>query len=160
MTAIVLAMVTTMVLCRGAAAQPVSPEESLRVTHETVSTAVVQGNLAFLRALIDPRALGFFYDSQMIVELGASFGPGEALTPVLADLSRFTSTPTATTYRVVGDTGIACMTATKALNRDEKAKKGEPTLAYLRLTYVYVRVGDAWKLLSWHSSQTPLKGKS
>jgi hypothetical protein len=155
--AILLTMATTLAIGQGAVAQPVSPEESLKVTHETLTTAVVQGNLAFLRALIDPRALGFFYDSQMIVQLGGSFGPAEAMTPVLADLSRFTATATDTTYRAVGDTGIACMTANKAINKGEKPKKGEPTVSYMRLTYVYIRVGDAWKLLSWHSSETPLK---
>jgi len=139
-------------------AQSLSPEDSLRLTHDAVAKGVREGNFALLQGLIHPQALGFFWDSQMLVEMKAGFGPTEALAPVIADLSRFTSTPSSTTYRAIGDTGVVCMTSTRVPMKGEKPNKGEKlTVRYNRLTYVYVRSGDNWKLISWHTSETPLK---
>jgi len=133
-------------------AQVTASEATLRVTQETFVGAVKTGNLALLQGLIHPQALGFFWDSQMLVELRAGFGPADALPPVIADISRSVATTYATTYRVVGDTGIVCMTSNRVPKPGEKQVAG-----YYRSTYVYIWSGQGWKLLSWHSSETPLK---
>jgi len=135
-----------------AGGQSLAPEESLRITHEAFADAVRQGNLGAAQGRIHPRALGFFFDSELLVQLGRTYGPTEALSPVIADLSRLISTNFTAEYRVVGDTGVACLTSTQV---PKKGEKGKP--AYRRLTYVYVRADGTWKLLSWHSSEPPLK---
>lgn len=152
-------LVLTAVLSLGSTGflkgQSMSADESLKVTHETLANAVKQGNLTLIQGLIHPRALGFFWDSQMLVELRPDFGPAQALPPVIADLSRFIATPYSATYRVIDDTGVVCMTTSRVPKKGEKQPVG-----YYRLTYVYVQSEGNWKLLSWHSSETPLKRQS
>lgn len=122
---------------------------SLELTHRTVADAVRSGNLALLNGLIHPAALGFFQDSQMLVQLRPDFGPQEALGSVVKDLARFVATPYTAEHRVVGSTGVVCITSAI---RDPKGRT-----EYLRVTYVYVLADGNWRLLSWHSSAVPLK---
>jgi hypothetical protein len=135
-------------------------EDALKLTHSSVVAAITQGNVAMLQGLVHQSALGFFYGSQQVSEVKQGFSVTDAVAPILADLSRFTSTTTGTTYRVVGDTGVVCMTSVRVPTKEEKKKDSKLQTAYYRLSYTYVRVGAEWKLLCWHTSQTPLVVKS
>ena len=129
-------------------------EQSLKVAHETVINAVKSGNLVLLQALIHPRALGFYRESQFPVQIRSDYSVADAVPAVLTDLSRFVTVPTDTVYRVVGDVGVVCMTV------NFQAKKGEKAPPrYTRGTYVYISEGGNWKLLTWHGSDTPLVKK-
>jgi len=133
-------------------AQGVSVEDRLKLTHQTSVSAITSGNPAMLEAVIHRNGVGFFRDSQMIVQLGGRYGPKEAIPDVLADLGRFTMATYDTAYRVAGSTGVVCM----AMNfQPKKGEKGPPR--YIRSTWVYADVDGAWRLLSWHSSDIPLK---
>ena len=146
---VVLAVVAVLAWGHPAQAQAPSSEESLRLAHETVVNAVRTGNLAILGGLIHRKAMGFFEDSQMLARLRPGSSPQELLAPVVADIGKFASTPVDADYRVVGDTGVVCLTAA--------VKDPKGSTQYLRVSYVYVLVDDNWRLLSWHSSQVPLK---
>jgi hypothetical protein len=100
--------------------------------------------------LLHPSALGFFRESRVIVQLSPEYGAKEAIPAVLADLANF-SISTYEIYRVVGNTGLVCLTNTF---QAKKGKKVEDR--YLRLTLVYIFTGGNWRLLSWHTSDTPL----
>jgi hypothetical protein len=141
------------------AARAATPEDSLKLAHETLVSSIVQGNLAMAQGLVHQNALGFFWDSQMLAEIKPEFTAAQALPPIIADLGRFTSTSSSTTYRVVGDTGIVCMTSVRVPTKEAKKEDSKLQTAYYRLTYTYVRVGENWKLLTWHTSQTPLVKK-
>ena len=133
-------------------AQGVSVEDRLKLTHQTSVSAITSGNPAMLEAVIHRNGVGFFRDSQTIVQLGGRYGPKEAIPDVLADLGRFTMATYDTAYRVAGSTGVVCM----AMNfQPKKGEKGPPR--YIRSTWVYADVDGAWRLLSWHSSDIPLK---
>lgn len=154
MTKTILVLIAAMSLGMASAipAQVTPSETTLRVSQETLVNAVKTGNLALLQGLIHPQALGFFWDSQILVELRTGYGPADALPPVIADVSRSVATPFSTTYRVVGDTGVVCMTSNRVAKPGEKRQTG-----YYRSTYVYVWTGGQWRLVSWHNSETPLK---
>jgi SnoaL-like domain len=150
----ILLACTIAVLASGSAAvaQGVSGEERLKVTHQTLLSAITSGNPAMLESVIHRSGLGFFRESQMIVQLGGSYGPKEAIPDVLADLGRFTMAAYDTVYRVAGSTGVVGM----AMNfQPKKGEKGPPR--FIRSTWVYADVDGAWRLLSWHSSDIPLK---
>jgi hypothetical protein len=133
-------------------AQGGSSEERLKVTHQTLVSAITSGNPAMLESVIHRNGIGFFRDSQMVVQLGGSYGAKEAIPDVLADLGRFTMAAYDTVYRVAGPTGVVCM----AMNfQPKKGEKGPPR--YIRSTWVYADVDGAWRLVSWHSSDVPLK---
>ena len=105
------------------------------------------------QALIHPQAVGFFRTSERVVQLTTSYGPADALPAVIADLGQFIVVPHDTSYRIVGNTGIVSMANILA-----PAKKGERIKERsTRSTYVYTSVDGNWKLLSWHTSDTPLK---
>lgn len=88
----------------------------------------------------------------MLVELGPGYSAVDALPSVLADIGRFIVTPYATSYRVIGNTGIVCMSS------GQQAKKWEKTSdCFTRTMLVYVNESSNWKLLSWYSSDIPLK---
>jgi len=129
-------------------------EQSLKTTHETMIGNIKTANLVVLQAMIHPRALGFFRESQRPAEIRSGFTPADALPSVVSDLGKFVSVPTDTVYRVVGQVGIVCMTAAM------EAKKGEKQLSRSqRGTYVYISESGNWKLVSWHGSDTPLTKK-
>ena len=133
-------------------AQSAATEQSLKATHESLMAAIKSGNLTIAQALIHPRALGFFRESQMIVELRPSYSAADVLPSVLADLGRFIAIPYAVTYRVIGNTGVV------GISNSLQAKKWEKTSdRFTRSTLVYVNVSGNWRLLSWHSSDVPLK---
>ena len=133
-------------------AQGTSAEDRLKVTHQTLVSAITSGNPAMLEAVLHRNGVGFFRDSQMIVQLGGSYGPKEAIPDVLADVGRFTMAAYDTVYRVAGSTGVVCM----AMNfQPKKGEKGTPR--FIRSTWMYAEVDGAWRLLSWHSSDIPLK---
>ena len=132
-------------------------EDELKLAHKMLSEAAKTSNFDLLVPMIHPQALGFMRESQMVVQLGSRSGVREILPPLLVDLSRFLVTPYETTYRVIGGTGIVCMTINaKPIAVDPKTKKkGEER--YSRATYVYTKTDSGWKLLAWHTSETPLK---
>ena len=139
-----------------AAAQGAADEPSLKLTHETVIKSVTSANLTTLQAIVHPRAAGFFKDSQQLVQLGGTVTANDVLPTLISDLSRFVSIPTDTEYRVIGPAGIVNLTAVL------RAKKGEKQGdRFVRGTYIYLFENGAWKLVSWHGSDTPLvkKGK-
>jgi SnoaL-like domain len=153
------ACVLTLLASSPLAARAAAPEDSLKLAHGTLVSSILQGNLAMAQGLVHQNALGFFWDSQMLAEIKPEFTPAQALTPIIADLGRFTSTNSATTYRVVGDTGIVCMTSVRVPTKEAKKEDSKLQTAYYRLTYTYVRDGGNWRLLTWHTSQTPLVKK-
>jgi hypothetical protein len=135
-------------------AQSQSGETALKMAHEFLMNAVKSGNLTTLEAIIHPRALGFFRQSQSVVQLRSEYSATDALPAVLNDLSRFMTVPTDIVYRVVGNTGVVCMSAILT------PKQGDKGLTrYLRSTWIYVNVDGNWKLMSWHSSDVPLAKK-
>lgn len=151
----VLAIMVVVAPVALARAQSGPDEQSLKVAHETIINAVKAGNLSLLQALIHPRGLGFYRDSQFPVQIRSDYSAADAVPAVLTDLSRFVAVPTDTVYRVVGQVGVVCMTASL------QAKKGDnkPPDRYTRGTYVYISEGGNWKLVSWHGSDTPLVKK-
>jgi hypothetical protein len=135
-------------------AQIDSGETALKMTHELLTNALKSGNLTTLAAVMHSRALGFYWQSQNVVQLRSEYSATDALPSVLDDLSKFATIPTDTVYRAIGDTGIVCMSATLT------PKQGDKKLTrYLRSTWVYINVDGNWKLLSWHSSEVPLTKK-
>jgi len=149
-------MVAAALLTSGYAQQVGPTEESLKVVHETVINSITKGNVPAVQSVMHPQALGFFRESQSAAEVKSGFTTTDALSSVLAELTSFVAFPTATTlYRVVGNVGLALMTATLEPHKGEKKKPPR----YLRGTYVYVWNDGYWKLLSWHSSDTPLAQK-
>jgi hypothetical protein len=153
------ACVTAILAAAPAVARADAAEDSLKLAHGVLVSSILQGNLAMAQGLVHQNALGFFWDSQMLAEIKPEFTPAQAITPIIADLGRFTNTNSATTYRVAGDTGIVCMTSVRVPTKEAKKEDSKLQTAYYRLTYTYVRVGENWKLLSWHTSQTPLVRK-
>lgn len=154
---------TTVVLTLALAWWPITAtaqagsEEDLKATHRLVAEAARTGNVAFMESVIHPRALGFMRGSQMIVELDSSTGAREIVTPLIVDMSRFLLTPYQTVFRALGDTGVVCTTVVgKPLADDPKTGKKGPDM-YNRATYLYARLDGRWRLVSWHSSDIPLK---
>jgi SnoaL-like domain len=135
-----------------AAAQPAGSEASLKAVHAVLMQAVTSGNVSAVSNLVNPAALGFFRESERLVQLGSDFGPAQVVPAVVADLGQFSSVPFVTAYRVIGDVGIVAMTS------NQQPKKGvDVKPRYLRSTYVYTLVQGDWRLVSWHTSDTPLK---
>jgi hypothetical protein len=126
-------------------------EQALKTAHETMIQNIEKANLVVLQAMIHPRALGFFRDSHSPAQIRREYSAADALPSVVADIAKFVAVPTDTVYRVVGQTGIVCMTTAM------QAKKGEKQSSrFLRGSYVYIAEGGNWRLLSWHGSDTPL----
>jgi ketosteroid isomerase-like protein len=142
----------------GAAAsisgQTLSAEDSLKATHETLMKAVAAANAERVSALIHPRALGFFRMSQQVAELQGGSSLQVLVETLLRDLGEFTASQQSLTtrLRVVGDTGIVTQTLMR-----EAVVDGRKVVRYLRTTAVYVRSPDGWRLMSWHTSDAPLK---
>jgi hypothetical protein len=125
-------------------------EKSLKTAHETMIQNIEKANLVVLQAMIHPRALGFFRESQSPAQIRREYSTADALPSVVSEYAKFVAVPTDTVYRVVGQVGIVCMTTAM------QAKKGEKQSSrYHRGTYVYISEGGNWKLLSWHGSDTP-----
>jgi hypothetical protein len=149
-TARSLALVLALATAPALSAQ--STEQAVKTAHETLVAAVKSGNLTMAQGLIHPQALGFYRESVRLVELTINYRPADALPSVLADLGQFVIVPHDITYRVVGSTAIVTMSTSM-----QAAKKGERIKdRSIRSTYVYALVDGNWKLLSWHSSDTPL----
>jgi hypothetical protein len=129
-------------------------EQSLKTTHETMVSTIKTANLVMLQAMIHPRALGFFRESQATVQIRDNYTVADALPSVIAEFSRFMPFVTDTVYRVVGQVGIVCMTTVL----QPKAGEKQPT-RYLRGTYIYISEGGKWTLVSWHGSDTVLAKK-
>jgi len=152
----VLTIIVAAALLTSGYAQVSPTEESLKVVHDTVINSVTKGNVPAVQAVMHPQALGFFRESQSPAQVKGGYTTTDALSSVLAELTSFVAFPTtATVYRVVGNVGLALMTATLEPHKGEKKKLPR----YLRGTYVYVWNDGYWKLLSWHSSDTPLAQK-
>ena len=148
----VLALALAVGLTGSTAGQALSPEASLKATHDTLMQAVTAANADRVAPLIHPRALGFFRDSQQVTELKGASNLGPIVAALLRDLGEFTAAQAnSTTLLVEGNTGIVTQTS-----RRETVVEKKPVSRYLRTTGVYLRSGDGWKLLSWHTSDTPL----
>jgi hypothetical protein len=131
-------------------AQSGPSEQSLQTTHETMINNVKTANLVILQAMIHPRALGFFRESQSPAQIQSGYTAADALPTIITDVGKFIAIPTQTVYRVVGQVGIVCMTALMEAKKNEKQSS-----RFLRGTYVYIWENGNWKLLSWHGSDTP-----
>lgn len=153
----VLAVALSLGLTGSSIGQTLSPEASLKATHETLMQAILAGSPDRVAALIHPHALGFFRGSQTVAELKGGDSLGPLVGALLKDLGEFTASQqvNSTTLRVEGDTGIVTQTSRRETVVD---KKKVPR--YLRTTGVYVRSQDGWKLLSWHTSDAPLVARA
>jgi hypothetical protein len=138
-----------------ATAQNAASEDTLKATHQVMFQAVNAGNVAMIAALVHPQALGFFRESQQIVQLSPSVTATTVVAALITDVSRFSSTPFDSATRVVGNVGIVALTAVQTPKPGTKDKENR----YLRSSFVYVYSTDGWKLVSWHTSETPLKKK-
>lgn len=149
---VIVALVLAVMATPPAAAQMSAPEDGLKVVHRTLLSGISSGNPALVEPLLDQLGVGFFRESQMVVQLGGSYGRREAIPAVLADLSRFNMTTYETIYRVAGTTGVVCMAG-----RMEPRKGEKGGARYVRSTWVYTLIDGSWRLVSWHSSDVPLK---
>ena len=133
----------------------VSPEDELKTVHTVFAQAATTGGVQQVAALIHPQALGFMRASQSLVQLKPG-GASDILPALLADVARFEVTPYDVVFRVVGDSGVVAATHTAvATEKNPKTDKKDPR-QYNRATYMYVREGGRWRLLSWHVSGVPL----
>jgi ketosteroid isomerase-like protein len=150
----VLASAVVVGAAASIAGQTLSPEDSLKATHETLMQAVAAANVDRVAAIVHPKGLGFFRASQQVAELQGSANFASLVQGLLKDLGEFTASQVSlsTTIRVVGDTGIVTQTSI----RDSIVNK-KKVERHLRTTGVYVRTTDGWKLMSWHTSDTPLE---
>ena len=137
----------------GVPAQSLSPEDSLKTTHEALMQAVGAASAERVSALIHPRALGFFRNSQRVVQLQPGDLPA-IVQGLLKDLGEVTTSqqPLDTSLRVIGETGIVTQTTMR-----ESVVSRRKIVRYLRTTAVYLRTPDGWKLTSWHTSDAPLE---
>jgi len=133
-------------------AQNAPTEDSLKLAHQAVMSAITSGNPAMLEPVLHRNAIGFFRDGQMIAQVGGGYSTKDAVPAVLADLGRFSMTEYDAVYRVAATSGVVCM-GTRF--QPKKGEKGQPR--YIRSTWVYANLDGAWRLLSWHSSDVPLK---
>jgi hypothetical protein len=147
-------LVLALALATSPALSAQATEAAVKTAHEALVSAVKSGNLTMAGALIHPQALGFYRESVRLVQLNTSYRAADALPTVLADLGQFVIVPHDTTYRVVGSTAIVSMATSMQANAE--AKKDRVKDRSIRSTYVYVAVDGNWKLLSWHTSDTPL----
>jgi len=149
----ILAAALVLGLTASSEGQTLTPEASLKATHEMLMQAVTAANADRVAALVHPRALGFFRNSQQVAELKGRDSLGVLVETLLRDLGEFTADQQShsTTMRIEGDTGIVTQTS-----RRETVVQKKNVTRYLRTTAVYVRSADGWKLLSWHTSDTPL----
>jgi len=132
--------------------QTLSAEDSLKATHQALMEAVIAANTQRVAALVHPQALGFFRTSQRLADLRGGGTLSGMVEGLLRDLGEFTSNVSlSTTLRLVGDTGIVTQTSMR-----EQVVEKKKVVHSLRTTAVYVRSGDGWKLLSWHTSDIPL----
>ncbi len=131
-------------------AQTVSGEDALKATHALLMKSVSSGNVALIGSVVHPRALGFFRDSQTLVQLGPKVTVMDIAPNILLDLSQFTSSiATTTVFRVAGDVGLVALTS------QADAKSSEKKDLHQRSTFMYVNTPDGWKLVAWHTSDTP-----
>ena len=114
--------------------------------------AVTAANADRVSTLIHPQALGFFRMSQQVAELEGGESRRAIVEALLRDLGELTTSQQSLTtrIRVIGETGIV----TQTLRREATGKK--KVVRYLRSTGVYVRSADGWRLISWHTSDSPM----
>lgn len=147
-----LAFLATATFASVALAQSGPTEDSLKLAHQTLASGIASGNPAMVVPILHRSGVGFYRDSQLIVRLGGSYGPEEAIPTVLADLGRFMSATYETVFRVAGTTGVVC----SASNLQPKKGENVPP-RFIRGTWTYAFIDGAWRLLAWHSSDIPLK---
>ncbi len=153
-------LLTSTVFFLVSAAGGQTPEvEGLKVVHSGLLQAFESGDIKSLQARIHPRAVGFFRDAQRLTELSSRLQIKDVIPPLWADTMRFARTPMDTSYTVLGHTGIVSTTASfvplknPPANTQKKAR--EPR--YGRMSHVYTFEAGAWKLVAWHTSDTPVK---
>jgi hypothetical protein len=143
-----LALLVVQPVCGG------PDEASLKATHQLVVKQVQDGSVTLLKNLIHPKAIGFFLNSQVPVQLRGGGGLEEQIATLAEELAKFSSVTLDSTYQVTGATGIVC--ARLRLDPEGlKAKKKYDT-RFNRVTYVYSWSAERWQLVSWHSSSIPL----
>ena len=155
----ILLLTSVGVVLMGAAEGQTPEVEGLKMVHSGLLQAFESGDIQSLGAKIHPRAVGFFRDAQRMTELSSRLQVKDVIPPLWADTMRFARTPLYTTYTVLGHTGIVSTTASfKPLKKppDPNAPKAKG-LRYGRMTHVYTFEAGAWRLVSWHTSDTPVK---
>jgi hypothetical protein len=147
-----LTAVLALTAAASTAGQTLSAEDSLKATHQTLMEAVVSANAQRVAALVHPQALGFFRGSLRVADLKGGGTLSAMVEGLLSDLGEFTSNLSlSTTLRLVGETGIVTQTSMR-----EQVVEKKKVVRSLRTTAVYVRSNDSWKLVSWHTSDSPL----
>ena len=148
-----------LLLLTGTAGGQTPQVEGLKMVHSGLLQAFESGDMQSLQARIHPQAVGFFRNAQRVTELSSRLQVKDVIPPLWADTMRFARTPLDTTYTVLGHTGIVLTTAAfKPLKNppDPNAQKAKRP-RYGRMTHVYTFEAGAWKLVAWHTSDTPVK---
>jgi hypothetical protein len=128
--------------------------DGLKSSHKLLAETVTSANVDLFVRRIDPQALGFFKNSQSVVQFSTRNTVKDMAPSLLAELSAFMSVTMQDKYRVIGDTGIVCSTFSRTPTTGQDKKK---RTEYNRATYVYARSQGTWLLVSWHTSNIPLK---
>lgn len=131
-----------------------SDVESLKIVHGSLTDLVASGDSALLESLVHPEAMGFFRDSQLPVSLSSRLTITDIAPALLNELSKFNRSTYDTMYRVIGDTGIVCARGAMV---PVKLSGRKANTVYDRVTYIYSRINGNWRLVSWHSSDMPVK---
>ena len=155
-----IALVGFVVLFLTCAAGGQTPQvEGLKMVHSGLLQAFESGDMQSLQSKIHRQAVGFFRDAQRLTQLSSRLQVKDVIPALWADTMRFARTPLDTTYTVVGHTGIVSTTASfQPLKNppDPNAQKAKGP-RYGRMTHVYTFEAGSWKLVAWHTSDTPVK---
>ncbi len=153
-----LVLCAAAILSTQAAVAQTPGVQGLKMAHTGLLQAFESGDMQSLQAGIHPRAVGFFRNAQRVTELSIKMQVKDVVPPLWADTMRFARTPLETKYEVLGETGIVSTTASfvPAKNPPPGQKKATAP-RYGRMTHVYSFQGGVWKLVAWHTSDTPVK---
>ncbi len=151
-----IALLCLVATCVTHSSLEASDVASLRIAHGILLEALYSGDIARMETGVHPQALGFFRLSQLPVKLTTEIGVKERGPAIAADRARFADTIYNSKYLVVGNTGIVLNRM--ALTPRDKSDKNT-ALTYTRVTDVYTYSEGRWLLVSWHTSDTPLKPK-
>ena len=151
-----IALLCVVATCVTHSSLEASDVASLRIAHGILLAALDSGDIARMERGIHPQALGFFRLSQLPVKLTSEIGVKERGPAIAADRARFADTTYDSKYLVVGNTGMVL--SRMALTPKDKRDKNT-ALTFTRVTDVYTYSEGRWLLVSWHTSDTPLKPK-
>ena len=151
-----IALLCVVATCVTHSSLEASDVASLRIAHGILLAALDSGDIARMERGVHPQALGFFRLSQLPVKLTKENGVKEMGPAIAADHARFANTTFDSKYVVAGNTGI--VVSRMALTPKDKRDKNI-ALTYTRVTDVYTYLEGRWLLVSWHTSDAPLKAK-